>query len=138
MELQDELYEEIVRLCSEGDELVDASKFNEAIEYYLKALELVPSPKTDWEASTWIYTALGDTCFLKNDFDTAKHFLFDAMNCPDGIWNPFINLRLGQCFYELNELNRAKEYLLRAYMYEGINIFQEDDVKYFDLIKGEV
>jgi tetratricopeptide (TPR) repeat protein len=136
MELQDDLYEEILSLCSEGDELVDTSKYDEAIELYLKALELVPSPKTDWEASTWIYTALGDTCFIKGDYKSAKNYLYDALNCPDGIGNPFILLRLGETLYEIKEAGKAKEYLLRAYMLEGYSIYEDQEEKYFALIKG--
>ncbi|WP_316568832.1 tetratricopeptide repeat protein [Neobacillus sp. YIM B06451] len=137
MELNDELYEEISNLCSDGDSLVEESMYDKAIDLYLKALNLVPAPKTDWEASTWIYTALGDTCFIKGDYKAAKNYLFDALNCPDGIGNPFILLRLGETLFEMQEVIKAKEYLLRAYMLEGYDIFEEEDGKYFDLIKNE-
>lgn len=43
-------------------------------------------------------------------------------------------LRLGQCAYELNKED-YKEYLLRAYMLAGEEIFEADDEKYFESIK---
>lgn len=138
MELQDKLYEEILSLCSKGDKLVDDSMYNEAVEIYLKALKLIPEPKRNWEASTWIYTALGDTCFLKEDYEASRNYLFDAINCPDGIENPFVMLRLGESLFELKEVSRAKEYLLKAYMLAGDEIFQSEVGKYFDVIKDEI
>lgn len=136
MELDDQLHNEIVGLCSEGDQLVEIDKYNDAIEKYLKALKLVPEPKTDWEASTWIFTALGDTCFLNGNFAEAKDYFYDAINCPGGTDNPFIMLRLGESLYELGDIEKAKEYLLKAYMLEGYDVFDGEDEKYFLVIKN--
>lgn len=138
MELQDDLYDRITGLCSKGDEFVELSDYENAIKMYLKALDLVPEPKNNWASSTWIYTALGDTCYMNKDFNAAKEFLFNAINCPDGIENPFIMLRLGESLYELGDVMRAKEYLLRAYILEGYSIFDSEDDKYFDVIKDEI
>jgi tetratricopeptide (TPR) repeat protein len=138
MELLDGLFEEISSLCSEGDQLVDESMYDKAIDSYLKALNLLPNPKNIWEASTWINTALGDTYFIKGDYNAAKGYLLDALNCPDGIENPFILLRLGESFYELQEFNKAKEYLLRAYLMEGYAIFEDENCKFFSMIKDEI
>ena len=112
MELQDELYERIVSICSEGDNLVNRFEYENAIKMYLEALYLVPEPKYNWAASTWIYTALGDTCYINGDFSAAKEFLFNAINCPDGIENPFIMLRLGESLYELEKLINLKSICL--------------------------
>ncbi|GGA28702.1 hypothetical protein GCM10011384_17680 [Psychrobacillus lasiicapitis] len=67
-----------------------------------------------------------------------KIFLFNAINCPDGIENPFIMLRLGETLYELGDVNKAKDYLLRAYILEGYSIFENEEEKYFDVIKSEI
>ncbi|GFZ34459.1 hypothetical protein CSC2_49850 [Clostridium zeae] len=134
MELEQRVYEKILSLCELGDSLVDKSNYDEAVSKYLEVLELVPVPKNIWEASTWIYTAIGDTCFLKGDYQKAKDFLYDAVNCPDGLSNPFILLRLGQSLQELGYNEKPKEYLLRSYMLEGHKIFQDEDDKYFNLI----
>ena len=44
-------------------------------------------------------------------------------------------LRLGQCSSELGKED-AVEYLMRAYMLAGKDIFENDDEKYFDMIKN--
>lgn len=134
MELNDEDYEKITELCEEGDELLEEDKFDRSIQKYKEALELVPLPKQDWEASTWIYTALGEACYFKGDYQQGKEYLYEAMNCPDGEANPLILLRMGEVLYECEEKEKAKEYLLRTYMLEGYEIFKDEDEKYFQLI----
>ncbi len=43
-------------------------------------------------------------------------------------------MRLGQCSYELGR-DDAKEYLLRAYMLAGEEVFEYEDPKYLGSIK---
>lgn len=95
----------------------------------------MPLPKKDWEASTWIYTAIGDTYYITCEYEKAKQYFYDALNCPDALANSFILLRLGESLYECEEYDKAQEYLLKAFMIEGYKIFYEEDDKYFDLIK---
>lgn len=135
LELEGELYDEILIKCKNGDNLVEEHKYNEAIENYLGALELIPDPKFKWKASTWVYTALGDAYFAINKYNEARAYLFDAINCPNGIYNPFILLRLGECLYKLDDIDKAKEYLIRAYMIEGYDIFENEDDEYFKAIE---
>lgn len=137
MELNSEIYNRILELCSNGDKMVEKGDFVKAIQCYEKALDLVPSPKNTWDTSTWIYTALGDTYFLINNHKKAIEYFYNAMNCPDALNNPFILLRLGQSLYNINEKNKAKEYLLRAYMLEGLEIFRGEDDKYLELILAD-
>ncbi|MFJ6268343.1 tetratricopeptide repeat protein [Lysinibacillus xylanilyticus] len=134
MELDDQVYDQIVQLCKRGNALVENGQIEKAIENYIAALDLVPLPKDNWETSTWIYTALGDTYYYNNDYEKAKSNLYNALNCPNGISNPFILLRLGESLFECGEMDKAKEYLLRAYMLEGYKIFFNEDDKYFELI----
>jgi len=138
LELKNDFYERIVSICSKGNDLVERFEYENAIKMYLEALDLVPEPKDVWKASTWIYTALGDTYYMNKDFEASKNFLFNAINCPDGIENPFIMLRLGESLYELGDVNKSKEYLLRAYILEGYRIFDSEDDKYFEVIKDEI
>lgn len=78
---------------------------------------------------------MGDTYFINDDYDMAKNNFYNAINCPDGFSNPLILLRLGESLLECGELEKAKEYLLKAYMLEGYKIFNEEDDKYFELIR---
>lgn len=134
MELRDDVYYRIVKLCSDGDKLADNCNYDKAIRTYQKALKLLPTPREKWEACIWIYAALGDAYFYKKEYEIALQFFFDALNCVDGFSNPFINLRIGQCFFEKKNLIKAKEYLLNAYLLDGKNVFELEDKKYFNFI----
>lgn len=136
MELDNDLYEKILKLSNEGNDFIEKGYIDDAIDRYKKAFELIPQPKEKWEASEWLLVALGDACFINKDYESALNYLFDSLKCPNALENPFINLRLGETFFELGNLYKAKEHLLQAYMYEGIEIFNGENEKYFDLIKS--
>lgn len=62
----------------------------------------------------------------------------ESLKCPDGLGNPFIQLRLGECFFELGNITKAKEHLLKAYMIEGEEIFEDEPQKYMNLISKNI
>jgi tetratricopeptide (TPR) repeat protein len=134
-ELPDELYDKIKRLCAQGDQHAKSKQFDTALTLYWQAHDLLPEAKTDWAAGTWILTAIGDANFLSGDFEAGRENLSAAMHYPNAIGNPFIHLRLGQCQFELGNLDRAADELARAYMGAGLEIFCEDDAKYLDFLE---
>lgn len=138
MELEDKVYEKIVKLCEKGDSLVEEGKNEKAVSTYLDALEMVPFPKEDWEASTWIYAAIGDSYYMIKKYGEAEEYFYNAMNCPEGITNSFILLRQGQIMYELKKIEKAQEFLLRAYMLDGKDIFNSEDKKYWKFLKTKI
>ena len=79
------VFEKIDRLCQLGQKDEDEKKFDRAIDKYLEALDLIPEPITDWDASTWILTAIGDIYFLLKDYPKSRQFLQDIMHCPNAI-----------------------------------------------------
>ncbi|HBR00262.1 MULTISPECIES: tetratricopeptide repeat protein [unclassified Roseofilum] len=137
-ELEPEIYTQIVELCDSGDRYADEEKFDLALSQYYKALQMIPDPKEEWVASTWILTAIGDAYFLMKNYPESLKILQDAMYCPDAIGNPFIHLRLGQVHYELGDFRRALDELTRAYMGEGKDLFAQEDPKYFTWVKQRI
>lgn len=135
-ELESAIYERIKRLCAEGDDLASNRRFDEALDKYLEAWDLLPTPKTDWDAASWIMAAIGDANFLSGDFAAGRNNLLLAMKCPGAIGNPFIHLRLGQCQFELGELDKAADEMSRSYMSEGPEIFVDEDSKYLEFLLG--
>jgi tetratricopeptide (TPR) repeat protein len=134
-ELDDKTYESVKTLSEQADALVENDELETAIATYEQALGLIPEPKTNWEASTWLYASIGDTYFFLEDFEKAASNMYNALNCPDGHTNAFIYLRLGESQLELGERKKARENLLRAYMLEGAEIFEEEDPKYKQVIQ---
>lgn len=137
-EIDDATYNKITTLCTEGDDAMDADDFDMAYEKYISALELVPDPLSDWEASTWILAALGDLYYYSGDFDQSINALGDAACCPGGQDNPFIHLRLGQCYFELGDMDHAADELARAYRSDGLEIFEDEDEKYLEFLKTKI
>jgi tetratricopeptide (TPR) repeat protein len=137
-EIPDEDYVMIEKLSEEGNNLVDKNDFDGAIAKFKQALELVPSPKNNFEASLWLYASIGDMYFLKEEFDDAAKHLYNALNFPDGQANAFVHLRLGQVLFELENEEKSLDHLLKAYMLEGEGIFDEEEDKYFEFLKLNV
>jgi len=135
MELEGDLYRKVTRLSEQGNKHMEAEAWDKALGAFDEALDLLPEPKSQWEAALWLHASIGDACFMKKDFVRAKEALFDVLNCPDGMANPFVLIRLGEVLYELKDTEGAKEYLLRAYMMEGEEIFEAEDPKYLSFLK---
>jgi tetratricopeptide (TPR) repeat protein len=129
-ELSNHVDEEIKRLCAIGDKHAEARAYSEAIPNYWAAWDLLPEPKTEWDAATWILVAIGDANYLGGDFVAGRDNFSNAMRCPDAIGKPFIHFRLGQCLFEVGELERSADELMRAYMGAGKSIFDQHDPKY--------
>jgi tetratricopeptide (TPR) repeat protein len=134
-ELSDEVHERIESLSEEGDNLADEERYADALQRYWAAWDLLPEPQTSWEAATWLLGAIGDANFLGGDFAAGRDNLSLAMHCPEAIGNPFLHLRLGQCQFELGDLDRAADELARAYMGGGADVFDDEPPKYFAFLK---
>lgn len=138
LELPPEVHAQIVELSALGDALAEVDSWEDAISKYNAAWEIIPEPKSDWEASTWVLAAIADACFFAGYFQSGLDALRYAMACPGGSGNPFLHLRLGQCAFEKDCLDEAAEHLARAYMIEGRKILETDDSKYFEFLKTKI
>jgi len=137
-ELPDDIYSRIEALCARGDELVEGGEFDAALDRFNDAWQLLPEPKTQWEAATWILAAIGDVHFASEEFAEAHDAFLSAVAAPNGFGNPFIHLRLGQTALELGETREAANELTRAYGLEGDAIFEREDPKYFRFLKTQI
>lgn len=137
-DLPDNLYNSIALDIENGDEAMEKSKFQEALNNYLQGLEKVPDDKQQWEISLHLYTALGDCYFNLEDYPASNHSYNHALQCPDGLNNGYVWLGLGQSFFEMEEMEKAKDAFMSAYMLEGKEIFDGQGWQYFDLIKSYV
>lgn len=130
-ELDDSVHDEIVRLSQEGDRLAESGNYADAIKLYGDAWRLLPEPQVEWDAALWLLVAIGDACVLSGQWqDAQKALQYCLLHCPDALGKPFIHFRLGQSYFELFELDRAANELMRAYMGAGESIFAQHDPKY--------
>jgi tetratricopeptide (TPR) repeat protein len=133
-QLSDSLYQRIVVPCEEGDAYQANNQFDQAIESYRQAFDLVPEPKYIWKASTWILTALGETYLFKQDYISARDTLEEVMYYPDAIGNPFIHLRLGQAQFELGNLVRAADELIWGQGRKSLRMRTPNSSPFFKII----
>jgi tetratricopeptide (TPR) repeat protein len=137
-ELSDESYALIKTLCDDGDALAADENYPEALKKYWEAFDLVPEPKEIWEATLWILAAIGDANYLTGDYEAGRDNLANAMHCPDAIGNPFLHMRLGQCQFELGNLDLAADELTRAYALEGEELFLGEPERYLTFLKTRI
>lgn len=130
LELDEAIHARITQLCDVGSSLMEQEKYFEALTEFRKAWELIPDPPNDWHAATWILAAMVDCYLPLGKFDWAKEALQYAMTCPGGLGNPYLHLRFGEALFELGELDDAADELMRAYMSEGRELFEDEDPKY--------
>lgn len=135
MSMDDKTYNKIQKLCEQGDDYAEKDRYETAIKKYNQALTLIPKPVYYYEAATWVYTAIGDAYYYLENYSEALMNFQEAQKCLNGIGNPFILMRIGECFFELESYENAKSYLLQAYMVDGKEVFEDQEDKYFNIIK---
>jgi len=126
MELPDDIYEQVEILSEAGNDAADDDDFEEAVAQWEQALALLPEPATQWEAYVWLKASIGDGYYHLDDFASAKSHLYDALNGPDGHESSFVHYLLGKTLIRLDD-DKGVESLLKAYMLEGVDIFDSDD-----------
>lgn len=125
----------IDEIAEEGNSLCDQERYEEAIAVYKQGLQSLSEPLNTQSEAAWFQVSIGDSYFMMGQYDKAYEYLFEALSNLSGEYaaNPFLLMRLGQSAYELNK-DDSREYLLRAYMLEGEDIFEHEDKKYLDSI----
>lgn len=145
-ELTPALKAKLNEIAERGNQFEDEEKYEEAVRIWEEGLKLIPEPQQFYSETIWFLAAIGDVYFKKGIYPKA-HECFDKARgnlSGGGYRNPFIMLRLGECCLEIGDEKNAVEYLLRAYMMEGKEIFEPDEngeddgQKYFDFLRTHV
>lgn len=138
--LTDEILDQIESLSELGNEAYEEEHYLQAIEFWQQALSLIPDPQHHVAESQWLTASIGDSYFLLEKFsESLNYFQLAKSNIEENAYeNAFIMLRLGQSYLENNHPEEAREYLLRAYMLEGREIFEFDDPKYLVFLSHQV
>ena len=125
-------------LCRKGDQFAGMEQYDDAIEKYGQAWDLLPEPRDQWAAATWILISAGDAHFRMKEYGEAADLLLDALNYPDGEANPFLYLRLGQSLLELGQLDDAADALEEAFRLGGEELFADEDPSYIGFVKAQL
>ncbi|NNG18155.1 hypothetical protein HJ590_00950 [Naumannella sp. ID2617S] len=133
--LPQHLADEIDELAEAGTELLEEGEWDAALARFRAGLALVPEPKRHWEAATWFNASIGDAHFFAERYADARDAFYEATQCPSGLGNPYIQLRLGESELELGNEDAAANGLIGAYMSEGEEIFADEDPKYLAFLR---
>lgn len=145
-ELSEEIQEKMDELAQKGNRLEKEGRLAEAVVAWQAGLALIPEPQQFYGQTVWFLAAIGDVYFQQGEYALA-HECFDKARgnmTGEGYGNPFVMLRLGECCLEIGDEKNALEYLLRAYMFEGEEIFAPDDegeddgAKYFEFLRTHI
>lgn len=122
---------EIEFLCEQGDFHYRNKEYAKAITFFWRAYDCLPEPKEEWVAGTWILGAIGDSNFMNRDYQSGITNLSVAINhFPYANENPFLHLRLGQCYFELNQFEKATYEFTVVCAIDGEDLFRLEDEKY--------
>ena len=132
-ELDAALSKQVREICQQGYQLFDQGDLSGAIRLFYSAWTRLPKPQTQWQEAGWVLTALGDGYFAKGDYESGRHALLSALHCPRAEGNPFIHLRLGQCYFELGDREAARQQFDRVRDNGGAELFDREPSQYGSL-----
>ena len=135
-ELPDDIYERVSDLSERGNNLLDAGQADEAIIIWQSALALLPEPRRKWEAAMWLHASIGDAQQQEGRTEAALFSFEEAAASSDGYANGFVQLGIGTCLFDLGRKAESTDPLLRAFMAEGEEIFEESDPKYLEHLRS--
>lgn len=130
--------EDAERLFADGEALADAGQDGEALARFQAAWSALPEPREEQELAIHIQGAIADCHFHLGNWEGCRQAVQMAFRCGAGLDNPFLRLRLGQSLYELGDEREAANWLAPAYLSEGRSLFEDDDPKYLEFIRGNL
>lgn len=131
----DEVFDKIEQLCDKGEDDLERGKPRAALKRFWKAFELLPEPKSQYPAGTWLLLNIGDIYYEAGLYDKAVEQLTKALDFFEGKENPFLHLRLGQAHYELEQWDLARPALQQAWDLDGAAVYEGEDPKYLAFLK---
>ncbi|MFO0797023.1 MAG: hypothetical protein U0804_06065 [Gemmataceae bacterium] len=126
---------EVARLSEAAEDRADAEDDSEALALFQAAWDLLPDPKTEWERASQLLGGIADSHFHLGAFESCRRAMQEAMRSGSGPENPFVCLRLGQCHLELGDERGAANWLTGALMGGGLEMFEEEDPKYWAFLR---
>lgn len=130
-DLEPELKENVVQLCQKGVEQAEIERYEASNRTFTKVYALLPEPKSEWKAYTWLRASMADNCFELKDYKSALELLQEVIGMDSQYQeNAYVRMRKGQCQYELYGEKEAVEELKLAYRLGGEEIFEDEYVKY--------
>ncbi len=144
--LSPELINRLYELAEEGHKLTQNEQYMDAIYVWNEAIELIPEPKQSYLETANFISGIAYNYQMMNLFPQALGFMKKLLSYwgEDVNQSPFTLRSLGEIYYELGQMELSVDYLRRAYILEGDEIFDADCYgkidhnKYFEFLKNEL
>lgn len=126
---------DLEELATQGSELLESGDPDGAVMVWERAIGLLGADPVEHPTAMWFFASIGDAHFEMGHFQEADTALAQAL-IAGGTDNPFVWLRKGQSLIELGSEDAGVEALTSAYMLDGIEIFDDEDPKYMELLSA--
>ena len=135
-DLESELKAQVVELCNKAVEAQEEERFHASNRDLQKVYDLLPEPKNEWKAYSWLISIMADNHFEQDEYIAAFKKLEEVFTLDaESTENAYLCLRRGQCALELEHDELAKQFLTRAFELEGKELFEDEHSKYLKLAK---
>ena len=132
--LPEKIEAEVARLFDEGEQLLNEEADEQALVRFQEAWALIPEPKGEWQRALQVLGGIADCEFFLEEYEACSQTMQLALRNGGGPDNPFICLRLGQCYLKLGRETEAGNWLVSALMTGGTEIFEGEDDGYRDFL----
>ena len=130
-DLEPELKEKVVPLCQKGIEQAEIERYEASNRTFSKVYVLLPEPKPEWKAYTWLIASMADNHYELKEHQKAMDYFNEAVQLDEAYQsNAFVKMRIGQCLLELGNSSEAEVKLKSALEMGGEEIFEDEYVKY--------
>ncbi len=109
-----------------GDKHFFKGQYIEALKQYQEAEKLIDE-ETDSNLIKKTIIAIGDALYFLGEYDVSRDYFIRAFNYEGEYDNPYVNMRLGQCYCKLGSVDKGRFYILKAYELAGEDYFIDEE-----------
>lgn len=137
-DLEPELKQQVVELCEKGMEQADIERYEASNRTFNKVKALIPEPKQEWKAYSWLLASMADNYFELKQHAEALGLINEVIELDEQYRdNGYVRMRRGQCLCELEGDKAGIEDLKLAYSLGGDELFEDEYAKYKKLALSE-
>lgn len=110
-ELSDNIYELITQLIDEGKEHCENDEYQSSTDKYKKAIRLLPNPRYEWEAFSWLTSSIGLNYMKLENWEDSFKFLNYSLLTSTETNDPLIWFSAGKALHKMNRQDESKNFL---------------------------
>ncbi len=125
------LSDQIVAIVEQGNRSHEDHKWDQALDKYTEAWELLPEPIAHWDLTEWIASCKVSVYMDRQDYQQAREWALLALEAvKDNPRHTSARINVGITCYETGDTSEAYTWFEQAYQFGGTRAFQGFDRKY--------